>query len=198
MRPAPPAARGAPLSRRATATEGTGHVRRQGPPSWPGTGVPARRYRDIVWAMNDTRTPPAPTSPLFVRLTADEAARLDRAAHELRAPKREIIGALVARYVDPATPRGLDALRAIGVQGRRRPVLVAADDPELAVGRHSFDPVEPPEVLTSDQLAALLQVDIGDAEALLEAGEIPARRIAGRWRVARQAVLDWLSGAASS
>ena len=147
--------------------------------------------------MNDGRRPSAPTSPLFVRLTADEAARLDRAAHELRAPKREIIGALVARYVDPATPDGLEFLRAIGVQGRRRPVLVSAPDGDLSVGRHSFHPAEPPEVLTSEQLAALLQVDVADAEALLEAGDIPARRIAGRWRVARQAVLEWLSEAAS-
>jgi excisionase family DNA binding protein len=145
-------------------------------------------------AMNDTRTAPAGTSPLFVRLSADEAARLDRAAHELGAPKREIIGALVAHYVDPATPAGLEALRALGVQGRRRTITLQADEAELPVGRHSFHPAEPPEVLTLEQLAALLQVDVPDAEALLEAGTIPARQVAGRWRVARRAVLDWLSG----
>ena len=48
---------------------------------------------------------------LFVRLTAAQAERLDRAASALSAHKKDLIGGLVETYVDPSTPAGLDALR---------------------------------------------------------------------------------------
>jgi hypothetical protein len=55
------------------------------------------------------------TSALFVRIPRGEAEKLDRAAFELKAPKRDLVAALVARYVDPSTAAGLDSLRALEV-----------------------------------------------------------------------------------
>jgi hypothetical protein len=53
------------------------------------------------------------TSALYVRIPRSEAEKLDRAAFELKARKRDLVSALVARYVDPSTGEGLDRLRAL-------------------------------------------------------------------------------------
>jgi len=101
--------------------------------------------------------------PLFVRIPADLAARLDRAADELRRPKQDLVAA---------------ALR----------------DEEWAIGRAvPARAPEPPEVLTTEQLAALLQVDEDTVRKLAAAGEIPGRKVGAHWRFSRRAILDWLS-----
>jgi hypothetical protein len=56
------------------------------------------------------------TSALYVRLPKAEAEKLDRAAYELRARKRDLVAGLVARYVDPSTPAGLDELRSLNTR----------------------------------------------------------------------------------
>ena len=61
------------------------------------------------------------TSALYVRIPKAEAEKLDRAAFELRSHKRDLVAALVERYVDPSTPAGLDRLRALGAQSRGSP-----------------------------------------------------------------------------
>lgn len=48
---------------------------------------------------------------LYVRLPATEFDDLARAAFELGAHKRELVGALIRTYVDPHTPAGLAALQ---------------------------------------------------------------------------------------
>ena len=48
-------------------------------------------------------------------------------------------------------------------------------------------------MLTVDQLAAWLQVDPEAIAQLAEDGELPGRKLAGEWRFAREAVLDWLA-----
>jgi excisionase family DNA binding protein len=53
---------------------------------------------------------------------------------------------------------------------------------------------EPPEVLTIEQVAELLNSDPDTIVALAEAGELPGRRIGDEWRFRRTAVLDWLGG----
>jgi hypothetical protein len=58
-------------------------------------------------------------APLYVRLPRREAEKLDRAAFELKAHKRDLVAALVARYVDPSTGAGLARLRALGATSRR-------------------------------------------------------------------------------
>ena len=57
-------------------------------------------------------------SPLYVQLPKSEAEKLDRAAFELKAHKRDLVAALVARYVDPTTREGLVRLRDLGAPGR--------------------------------------------------------------------------------
>src|SRR3954463_12688952 len=106
------------------------------------------------------RRPSAPdTAALFVRLPAAEARKLDRAAHAVGAPKKDLVAGLVARYVDPDSDDGLQALRRLGAQAPGalpRRVVVEADDPQLVVGHHSFRPADIHDVLTPAQAAALL------------------------------------------
>ena len=71
----------------------------------------------------------ADRTALFVRIPAADAERLDRAAFELKASKQDLVAGLVARYVDPATAEGLDALRTIAGG--------------LELGRHEFPAAEP-------------------------------------------------------
>ena len=140
---------------------------------------------------------PPDTSALFVRLPAAEARKLDRAAHAVGAPKKDLVAGLVARYVDPDSDAGLDALRRLGADAPGalpRRVVVEADDPQLVVGHHSFRPADLPDVLTPEQAAALLQVDEADVLALAETGTLPGRRIGDEWRFARAALVAWLSG----
>jgi len=128
----------------------------------------------------------SPSAPLFVRLPADAARRLDRASFELGASKKQLVTRLLERHVDPDSPSGLAALR--------RVVVEAGDEP-LTVGRHAFRPAEPPAVLTVEQAAELLQVDAAEVLALAEAGDLPGRRIGEAWRFSREAVLGWLGAA---
>lgn len=109
--------------------------------------------------------PQEQTSPLFVRLPADSAERLNRAAFELKTPKRELITGLVDRYL-------------------------GAED--VVVGRAASH-VREPDVLTLEQLAQLLQVDEKTARTLAANGELPGRKLGRHWRFSRQAVLDWLA-----
>ena len=56
------------------------------------------------------------TAALYAQIPRVEAEKLDRAAFELKTPKRDLIAALVAGYVDPHTPEGLEQLRALSEQ----------------------------------------------------------------------------------
>ena len=122
------------------------------------------------------------TSPLFVRLPSTEAEKLDRAAFALKRPKQELVAGLVARYVDPSSSDGLDALRA----------LTTDDGP--VIGRASFRPYDDGDVLTTAQLARLLQIDERTVRRLARAGDLPGRKLGGEWRFSRAAVLGWLAG----
>jgi excisionase family DNA binding protein len=130
---------------------------------------------------------------LFVRIPTEQASGLDRAAFELKLSKQDLVTALLARYVDPASPASLAALRDLGASDARR-VVVETSGEELTVGRHAFMPDPAPEVLTLEQAAALLHADVDAVAALAESGELPARRIGQAWRFYRQAILDWLAG----
>jgi excisionase family DNA binding protein len=133
---------------------------------------------------------------LFVRLPAQHARRLDRAAAALPAHKKDLIAGLVERYVDPESPEGMEALRSLAEPtGSPRRVIVEADDPSLTIGQHAFHATPPPEVLDVDQVAELLAVDRQAILDLAARGELPGREIAGAWRFLRQAVLDWLAAA---
>ena len=155
------------------------------------------RYRDIFRDMQPRRPATPPHAALYVRLPADEARKLDRAAHAVGAAKKDLVAGLVARYVDPDSDDGLHALRRLGAEAPGalpRRVVVEADDPQLVVGHHSFRPADLPDVLTPAQAATLLQVNEDAVLALAEEGRLPARRIGDEWRFARAAVVAWLSG----
>jgi excisionase family DNA binding protein len=49
-------------------------------------------------------------------------------------------------------------------------------------------------VLTLEQLAELLSLDVEAALAFAEAGELPGRKLGEEWRFSRRKILDWLSG----
>jgi excisionase family DNA binding protein len=151
-----------------------------------------------------------PTAALFVRIPAEHARRLDRAAFELRVPKQSLVSELVERYVNPDSPASLVALGqgwglradggtragAEGGAGRRRVTVETLDQGDLTVGRHSFRPRNL-EVLTPQDAAELLQVDPDVVLELARAGTLPGRELGGEWRFARVALLEWL-GAGSA
>jgi excisionase family DNA binding protein len=105
------------------------------------------------------------TFPLFVRLPATSAEKLNRAAFELKTPKRELVAGLVDRYL-------------------------GADD--VVVGRAATQ-ISAPDVLTVEQLGELLQIDEKTVRALAAKGELPGRKLGRHWRFSRQAVLEWLA-----
>lgn len=51
-----------------------------------------------------------------------------------------------------------------------------------------------PEVLTTDEAAALLRIHINTLRELAAAGNIPCRKVGNAYRFSRNAVLDWISG----
>jgi excisionase family DNA binding protein len=131
---------------------------------------------------------------LFVRLTPEQARRLDRAVAAVPARKKDLIGGLLERFVEPDTPAGLAALRELaGHDDMRRHVTVELGGDGPVVGHASFRPAPEPEVLDAAGAAALLLVDEPALLALAERGEIPARRIGETWRFSRRALLDWLN-----
>lgn len=114
--------------------------------------------------------------------------------------KTDLVTDLVARYVNPDTPEGLERLRTLrGGGGAGSPLQTVAQEHDSnegapAVGRHSFRAAEPGEVLTAAQAADLLQVEEAAVLDLAEQGCLPGQLIAGQWRFARAALLAWLSG----
>jgi excisionase family DNA binding protein len=117
-------------------------------------------------------------TPLYVRLPTPEAEKLDRAAFELKTSKQDLVAGLVATYGDVDTMRR---------------VIVETTEDGLAVGHAAFRPFSPPDVLTVAELASWLQVDEPAVAELAEQGDLPGRKLAGEWRFAREAVLDWLA-----
>jgi excisionase family DNA binding protein len=111
--------------------------------------------------------PDEPISALFVRIPTADAERLDRAAFELRRPKQELVA---------------EALRAL-----------ESTKPPVGFARPASEPAER-EVLTTAQLADLLQVDEQAVRTLARRGDLPGRKIGRDWRFSRTAVLTWLAG----
>lgn len=80
--------------------------------------------------------------------------------------------------------------------GRRKQQVVSellAD--RLPVGRAELrDGARAEDVLTLEEVAALLRVPAGDVRARALQGDLPGRRLGDEWRFARAAVLTWLAG----
>src|SRR4051794_26945892 len=126
--------------------------------------------------MNDEKR-----TALYVRIPQSHAEKLDRAAFELKVPKQDLIAGLVE-----------DMKIAPGFT-RRRTEVVEVDD-QLSVGRASFLPTGPREVLTLGDVAELLRVEEDVVHAMAEAGDLPGRKLRDEWRFSREALLAWLGG----
>jgi excisionase family DNA binding protein len=116
---------------------------------------------------------------LYVRIPQSHADKLDRAAFELKVSKQDLVTGLV------------EGMKIAPGFTRRRTEVVEVDD-SLSVGRASFLPSAPPEVLTLAEVAELLQVDPDVVSGMAAAGELPGRKLGDDWRFSRDALLRWL------
>jgi excisionase family DNA binding protein len=118
-----------------------------------------------------------PTRAVYVRMPDKLARKLDKAAERLGISKRDVLAGLVNDHLDVA---GDDLVLGLVGGPARQPGTAAPD----AAG----------EVLTLEDAARLLRAEPGDVLALIEAGDLPARRLGQDWRLSRTAVLAWLRG----
>ena len=132
---------------------------------------------------------PEPEGALYVRLPAAAVDKLDRAAEALGIHKKDLIAGLVTKYVDPDSRRGLTELGAVAAPKRG---ALTMSGPTL--GSYAFQSYAPPEVMTLEQAAELLQLDHHIVHELAEAGKLPGRKVGYEWRFSRAAVIAWLSG----
>jgi excisionase family DNA binding protein len=139
--------------------------------------------------LNMPRKPP-PESALYVRIPTPAVEKLGRAAEALGVHKKDLIAGLVTRYVDPDSPRGLDALGSLS-QPRRVTVEMSETGPTL--GSYSFRAYDPPEVMNAEQAAQFLQVEEAVVIELAEAGQLPGKKLGSAWRFSRAALVAWLS-----
>jgi excisionase family DNA binding protein len=131
---------------------------------------------------------------VFLRLTTQQADRLDQAAAALRAHKKDVVGNLVDRFVDPSDLTALrEWMTPVPAPSPRR-VTVDLGSPGPVVGHAEFRPLPAPEVLDAAGAAELLQVEPAVVEELAAKGELPGRRIGEHWRFSRAALLAWLAG----
>jgi excisionase family DNA binding protein len=131
-----------------------------------------------------------PETALYVRLPANASDKLDRASEALGIPKKDLVAGLVTRYVDPDSQRGLSALGSLS-QPRRISIDLADGGP--ALGSYSFQPYDPPEVMSAEQAGKLLQIDETHVVELAEAGKLPGRKLGTVWRFSRAALVAWLA-----
>ena len=143
-----------------------------------------------------------PEGALFVRLPANAVGKLHRAAEALGIRKKDLVAGLVSKYVDPDSRRGLSALGSLASHR----VTVELGQKEATVGAYSFQPYDspalpseaPPEVLSAEQAAQLLQIGEAIVREMAEAGKLPGRKLGfgpgAVWRFSRAALVAWLAG----
>ena len=163
-------------------------------------------------------TPSEPTRAVYVRMPDKIAQKLDKAAERFGVSKRDLLATLVSDHLDIEgdelvfRPHGRDGAARPPRPGdfwKKRPTAEGADTDAHDTGgpaprvrmTKSGTPASPAapdapvsEVLTLDEAADLLRVPVDDVRALVESGELPARRIGDTWRLTRTAVLAWLAG----
>jgi len=131
-----------------------------------------------------------PETALYVKLPAAAGEKLDRASEALGIAKKDLVAGLVQRYVDPDSQRGLSAL---GSLSQPRKISIDLGEAGPAMGSYSFQPYDPPEVMSAEQAAKLLQIDEKLVVELAEAGKLPGRKLGKDWRFSRAALIAWLS-----
>ena len=131
------------------------------------------------------KTPPQ--TPLYVKLPSTAVDKLDRAAAALGVAKKDLVAGLVTRYVDPDTQKGLSAL---GAMASKRPLDTSDAGP--MIGSYSFQPYDPPEIMSSEQAGQFLQIEEKHVIELAEAGKLPGKKLGPVWRFSREALVAWL------
>lgn len=131
-----------------------------------------------------------PETALYVRLPATAGEKLDRASEVLGIPKKDLVAGLVAKYVDPDSARGLSALGSLSQPGK---ISIDLANPGPTLGTYSFQPYDPPEVMSAEQAAKLLQIEESLVIELAEAGKLPGRKLGTVWRFSRTALIAWLA-----
>ena len=131
----------------------------------------------------------APEGALFVRLPATAVDKLDRAAEVLGMRKKDLVAGLVSKYVDPDTRRGLTALGSLSTHK----ITVDLGEPGPMSGSYSFQPYDPPEVMSAAQAGEFLQIEEAIVNELAAAGKLPGRKLGAVWRFSRAALVLWLS-----
>jgi excisionase family DNA binding protein len=107
--------------------------------------------------------------PLFVRLPQDQAAALDRLVDSTGRRKQQLVSELLGDQLG------------VGRIEIREGAEAGAE-----------------EVLTLEEVAALLRLPVADLAARAQGGELPGRRFGSEWRFSRRAVIDWLAAGESS
>ena len=110
-------------------------------------------------------------TPLFVRLPRSQATALDRLADRTGRAKQHLVSELLADRLSP----GADRL-AVGRVNVGSPPDAANDD-----------------VLTLEEVSALLKLSVDAVQSRAEAADLPGRRFGNEWRFSRNAVLSWLA-----
>jgi hypothetical protein len=128
-------------------------------------------------------------SALFVRIPTAAVDKLDRAAEALGMRKKDLVAGLVSKYVDPDSSRGLSALGSLASDK----LTASLGDRGPTRGSYSFQPYDPPEVMSAEQAGQFLQLDEAVVIELAEAGKLPGRKLAAEWRFSRAALVAWLS-----
>ena len=108
---------------------------------------------------------------LFVRLPRSQATALDRLANRTGRAKQHLVSELLADRLS------------VGAGG-------------LAIGRvevSSPSDVANDDVLTLDEVSALLKLPVDAVQARVDAADLPGRRFGNEWRFSRSAVLSWLA-----
>jgi excisionase family DNA binding protein len=118
----------------------------------------------IALAMSDDRT------PLFVRLPRNQAVALDRLADATGRQKQHLVSELLGERLKTSRPLSLGRVE-----------LTSTPD------------VGTDEVLTLEEVAALLKLSVDAVQSRAEQGDVPGRRFGKEWRFSRLAVLTWLA-----
>ena len=128
-------------------------------------------------------------APLFVRLPTAAVEKLDRAAEALGMRKKDLVAGLVSRYVDPTARAASTRSGSLST----REITLELVEPASTRGSYSFQPYDPPEVMTAAQAAAVPPDRGGGVIEMAAAGKLPGRRLGAGWRFSRAALVAWLS-----
>lgn len=108
-----------------------------------------------------------------MRLPANAAEKLHRAAEETGLRKKDIVASLLSKHLgEPMQP-----VQTMG-----------------SYSFHPYDEPSPPEVMGPEQVAHFLKSDVATVIEMAEAGNLPGRKLGKDWRFSRAALMAWLSG----